>query len=107
MKSKAAETKDLLTWAHNLLQHHAIAVPDAGVLLTASSAMLEFFRLCSDGADVCSAALQQQLFDAVLRCLLAMQRAGVHDIPKNHTFLHLAARTAYSVKMATGRCSRL
>ena len=106
MKTKAAETLDLLRWAHNLLQHHASVVPGAGVLLAASSALLEFFRLCKDADDVCSPALQQQFFDAALRCLLAMQRAGIDDVPKHHMFLHLAARTAYIVTMATGRCSR-
>ena len=87
------ESRDLLTWAHNLLHNTATGVPGHAELLGASSAMLEFFELCDANPAVLDLAVQQQLFDAALRCLLMLERAGVSPTPKHHSFLHLAQRT--------------
>ena len=95
MKTKAMETRDLMNWAHDLLHNLARAVPQRESLLGATTAMLEFFELCATSPPVIrDPALEQRFFDAALRFLLMGQRAGVDEVPKHHSFLHLADRTA-------------
>ena len=94
LAAKAMESRDLLTWAENLLRNVGSAVPGRDELLASSSSMNEFLEVCSRSPYVLNPALQQRLFDLALRSLLMADRAGIKHIPKHHSFLHLAARTA-------------
>ena len=93
MKTKAAETGDLLPWALELLQSQAgDHVPHRSNLVIAGSSLVQWLEVCRRGSMVLTAQESQDLVAHAQRHLLHCCSAGIKFIPKHHFYAEMSLR---------------
>ena len=89
MPTKAAETRDLMTWALQALRDLGSDVPHRDRLLAAGDAMERYLELIWTSPRIVPAATVNELWCCCQRHILLSQRAGITMTPKHHLFVHL------------------
>ena len=86
MKTKAAETGNLLPWALQILREFGAAVPFRGDLVVAGESLQQWLEVVRESEVVLDPARAQRLQDACQRHLVSSRRAMVRHVPKHDFF---------------------
>jgi hypothetical protein len=82
MKTKAAESGDLMVWAIALLDRHGQLVAHRDSLRRSGLALQSWIETLRDQPLVVPSSVQQQLNDCMLQHITHATRSGVHFVPK-------------------------
>ncbi len=89
LKTKAAETGELVPFAASLLRKHQTSLQNGACLVGAGEALVEHLRITRAAGSILRAGGRQRLMDAALRFLSLCEASGIPYKPKMHMLLHL------------------
>eukprot|EP00959_Pyramimonas_sp_CCMP1952_P288300 6028717-Pyramimonas_sp.AAC.1 len=103
MKVKAAECHMLLNFAIHMSRKHLAVLPRGVNLHQASVSLEEWCLTCRGARTRLTVSQYQRLLDTCRVCIFQSQDAGIHSLPKHHSFGHLTIRThGYITREAPG-----
>ena len=91
---RAAETYFFFFFILDLLKDFVAIVENGHLLHSAGQCLATYMTILKTNGPVLGGAVVQQLLDLCKKFLLLVQRAGWHDLPKNHLWTHLTLRAA-------------
>ena len=94
MKTKAAETADLIPWIRSLLRDYD--VPCCQELIAASTSLSSWLDLVSVSDFLLSIDEQQRMCDHMQRHLANCERAMISFAPKHHFFAHMSSAVGFN-----------
>eukprot|EP00959_Pyramimonas_sp_CCMP1952_P129139 2700431-Pyramimonas_sp.AAC.3 len=93
MKVKAAECHVLLNFAIYMVKKHSPKIPLAGNLLRSAEALESWCKTCREARARLTVEQYQKLLDTCRVHIFEGIEAGIHQLPKHHSFGHLTIRT--------------
>ena len=92
LKTKAAETAVLMTWATQFCAGNARRLPNGETFAAAGDCLVEYAKIIKESPCKLSWQTCNQLMYLCLRHLTLMRLTGNMFLPKSHMFVHLTQR---------------